>query len=126
MSGNGNIENLFEDGDPFDDPLWQQAALMADAPPRPAQGYITCPLVWLSRVRSVVRSVDQLIVLQLLYRQCLMARSRTVSLPNSELAVLGISRQTKYRLLARLQEAGATTIGPRNGRAVRVTLHWFP
>ena len=62
----------------------------------------------------------------LLYRECLMRRSSTVALSNGELRELGISRQTKYRALGWLQEAGAVTIGTRNGRSVRVTLLWFP
>jgi hypothetical protein len=55
-----------------------------------------------------------------------MSQSRTVTLPNGELAALGISRQTKYRLLAWLQSEGAATIEAPNGKAVRVTLRWFP
>jgi hypothetical protein len=39
---------------------------------------------------------------------------------------LGIGRNTKYRALATLKEAGAITIEAENGRAVRVTVHWFP
>jgi len=54
MSGDG----LLVEGDPFDDPTWQQAEFMAGAPPAPAKGYITCPLAWLARVRLVVRSAD--------------------------------------------------------------------
>ena len=119
-------DNLFDDGDPFDDPRWQQAELMANAPPRPAEGYFAVPLAWLARLRPLVRSVDQFLVLLLLYRRCLMSRSSTVALPNGELAAFGISRQTKYRVLAWLQSEGAATIEARNGRAVRVTLHWFP
>jgi hypothetical protein len=112
--------------DPFDDPAWQRAELMVGAPPRPVKGYVTCPLEWLARMRSVVCSVDQLLVAQMLYRQCLMLRCCTVGLSNGELAKLRISRLTKYRTLAHLKEAGAITIEARNGRAVRVTLHWFP
>jgi hypothetical protein len=118
--------NLFADGDPFDLPEWQEAELMADAPPRPAKGFVTCPLAWLARVRPLVRSVDQLLVAELLYRQCLMRRSKRVTLPNGELAELGISRHTKYQAIAWLKEAGAVTVEARNGRAVTVTLHWFP
>src|SRR5262245_13641883 len=117
------MDDLFLDGG---DPLFEAAELMADAPPRPARGYLTCPLAWLSRVRSYVHSVDQLIVLQLLYRRCLLSRSRTVALPNGELAAFGISRYTKYRILAWLQSAGVVAIENQNGRAPRVTLHWFP
>jgi hypothetical protein len=118
--------NLFEEGDPFDDPRWREAELMANAPTRLAEGYVAVPLAWLARVRPLVHSADQFLVLLLLYRRCLMGRSRTVTLPNGELAAFGISRQTKYRLLAWLQREGAATIEARNGRTARVTLLWFP
>jgi hypothetical protein len=115
-----------EDADPFDDPVWQRAEEMAGALPRPAKGYVACPLAWLGRVLPVVSSAEQLLVAQMLYRRCLILRCRTVTLPNGEWAKLKISRQTKYRTLAHLEEAGAVTREARNGRAVRVTLHWFP
>jgi hypothetical protein len=118
--------NLFENRDPFDDPRWREAELMSSAPPRPAEGYVAVSLAWLARVRPLVRSVDQFIVLLLLYRRCLMSRSCTATIPNGELAAFGISRQTKYRLLVWLREEGAATIEARSGKAVQVTLHWFP
>ena len=119
-------DDLFEDGDPFDDPGWQQAADMADALPRPADGYVACPLTWLARVLPVLRTSDRLTVALLLYRQCLVRRSKTVNLPNGELAKIGIGRMTKYRVFLLLEEAGAITIEARNGHSIRVTLHWFP
>ena len=119
-------DELFDEGDPFDDPLWRAAELMADAPPAPVKGYVTCPLTWLARVRLVVRSVDQLLVALVVYRQCLMRRSQTVTLPNRELKAVGIGRYTKYRTLALLKEAGAVTFDAKNGQAIRVTLLWFP
>jgi hypothetical protein len=120
-----DMDALFELGD--DDPLWQRVELMANAPPRPAKGYVTCSMAFLTRIRPLVRSTDQLLVLLLLYRCCLLSRSQTVELPNGEIAKLGISRQTKYRLLAWLQEMGAGTVEEvPHGRSVRVTLHWFP
>jgi hypothetical protein len=124
--GDDDLSDVFDDGDPFDDPLWKQAELMAEAPPRPAEGYVTCPLAWLARVLPILRTSDRFAVALLLYRRCLMRRSRTVDLPNGGLAKLGIGRMTKYRALLLLQEAGAVTIEARNGRSVRVTLHWFP
>jgi hypothetical protein len=108
------------------DPLGEAAELMAAAPVRPAKGYVTVPLTWLAKVLPVVRSADQLIVLLLIYRQCLMTRSRTVAVPNRELAAFGVSRQTKYRLLAWLQSEGVATVEVANGKATRVTLLWFP
>lgn len=119
-------DDIFGEADDMTGPLWRAVELMAEAPPPPAKGYVTAPLAWLRRVRLAVRSVDQFIVLLLLYRRCLMRRSRTVTLPNGELAALGISRQTKYRLLGWLQSEGVATVEAGNGRATRVTLHWFP
>ena len=119
------FEGLFENTN--SDPLGQMAELLAYAPPRPAKGYVTAPLAWLARVLPVVRSADQLVVALLLYRECLLRRSNTVALSNGELRKLGISRQTKYRALEELREAGAIAIEESNTRcSVRVTLLWFP
>jgi len=106
---------------------WVRAGLMANAPPRPAKGYVVVPKAWLARVLPVVRSPRHLAVAELLYSECLKRWGRTtVALPNGELQTLGIDRLTKYRALGRLQKAGAVTIEVRNGRSVQVTLHWFP
>jgi hypothetical protein len=113
----------FEAGDPW---WWEQAELMADAPPRPPKGYITCSLAWLARILPILRTSDRLAVALVLYRQCLIRRSKTADLSNNEFTKLGIGRMTKYRALALLQEVGAVTIDAVNGRSVRVTLHWFP
>ena len=94
--------------------------------PQPSIGYVICPMSWLTRVLPVVRAPDQLAVALVLYRQCLMWRRQAVVLPNKELARLGVSRYTKYRALALLQEAGAITIDARDGGPAGVTLHWFP
>ena len=114
-------------GDAEDDPLWQMAGLLADAPPRPvSKGYGVYSLPWLARVLPVVRTPGQLAVALLLYRECLWRRNNTVALSNGELRKLGISRETKYRALGWLQEVRAVTIETRNGRSLRVTLLWFP
>jgi hypothetical protein len=118
--------DLFSDGDPFDLPLWQQAEMMADAPPRPAKGYIICPQTWLGRVWPRVRSGRQLAVLMLIYRRCLWAHRRTVSLPNKDLAEIGISRQGKYTALNALEELELIKREPYDGKATRVTLLAFP
>jgi hypothetical protein len=112
--------------DPFDDPRWVEAGMLAGAPPRPSKGYVTCSLSWLARVRPLVHTADQMLVLLVLYRQRLICRSRTVALPNAHLAALGIDRRTKYRVLAKLQDAGVITIERKNGHAAHMTLHWFP
>src|SRR5262249_58654183 len=109
MNGNDDDNDLYL---PIGDehPLWRQAELIAGAPPRPAPGYITCPLAWLDRIRPLVHSVDQLIVLQLLYRRCLLRPSQTVVLSNGELAAKGIGRQIKNTLLCPLEETGGVHI----------------
>jgi hypothetical protein len=120
------MDELDEDLFLEDDPFWEQEAEVADAPPRPAKGYMTCSLAWLARVRPLLRSVEQLLVLQLIYRRCLLARSRTVSLPNSELKVLGIHPRTKARALTYFNEIGIVSVEALNGRAPHVTLLDFP
>lgn len=120
------FEGLFEDVE--NDPLWQKAAPLADAPPRPvSKGHGVYSLPWLARVLPVVRSADQLVVALLLYRECLLRQSNSVALSNGEFRKLGISRQTKYRALDELRGAGAIAIKEADTRrSVRVTLLWFP
>ena len=118
--------NLWLDGDPFDDPAWQRVLMMEGAPPRPAKNYYTLSAAYLLRVLPVLRVSDRLMVAIMLYRKCLVQRSKTVDLSNDELSDFGIRRQTKYRALAQLQEAGAITTETTNGHSIRVTLHWFP
>jgi hypothetical protein len=115
-----------DDIDPFDDPAWQRSLAIAGAPPVPAKGYVTCSLAWLARVAPVVGTADRLAVAVLLYRECRIRRNLTVALPNGEVRKLGLSRYTKYRTLALLEEAGAVEIEVQNGRSIRVTLRWFP
>jgi hypothetical protein len=117
---------LFGADDPFRHPTWQRADLMVGAPSRPAEGYLICGLAWLARVLPLLRNVNQLVVLLVLYRKCLGARSRTVSLSNQELRLFGIGRYAKYRALTALQEAGVVSTGARNGRSTGVTLLNFP
>ena len=126
MSGSKEIDGLWLEEDMQSAALWQQAELMVDGPPRPAKGYFTVSATWLRRVLRAVRTPSQLAVAMVLYRRCLMQRSRTVDLPNGDLGALGISRYTKYRALRELVEAGGLTMEARNGRSIRVTFHWFP
>jgi hypothetical protein len=121
-----DLDDLFFDDDPLEVSLWQRAAEMVGAPPKPGKQHGVYSLAYLARMLPVLRTSDRLAVALLLYRRCLMRRSRTVDLPNGELVGLGIGRKTKYRTLLLLQEAGALTIEARNGRSIRVTLHWFP
>jgi hypothetical protein len=120
-----DLEGVFEDTE--NDPLGPMVELLVNAPPRPAKGYVTVPLAWLARVLPEIRTPTHLVVAMLLYRECLLRRSNTVALSNSELRKLGISRYAKYRALTWLREAGGIAIEESNSRRlVRVTLLWFP
>jgi hypothetical protein len=118
--GGTDLSDLWLEGD---DGL---ASVIVDIPPRPAQGYVVVPLAWLARVRPVLRTTDRLLVAMVLYRLCLMRRSRTVKLPNKELGALGISPRTKQRALLDLEMVGALTVETGNGQTAEVTVHWFP
>src|SRR5262245_32857707 len=112
--------DLWLDGDPFDDPAWKEAALMADAPPRSGKNYGVYSLAYLARVLPVVRTPAQLAVAMLLYRKAVQLRRRTFQVSNEELKDFGISRYAKYRALARLTAAGAITIRTQNRQSIEV------
>jgi hypothetical protein len=122
------IDDLFLDGNPLDDPAWQEAeryAREADEGLRyRPKGYVACPLSWMRQVLPLVHSPHQMVVAQLVYT-C----SRTNSLNpirNSELSKLGISRFAKYKAIASLEEAGLIEVDRRNGRTLSVRLLWMP
>src|SRR5262245_58044554 len=106
--------DLFLEGDPFEDPEWQRVFMMEGAPPRPVRNYYTLSASFLLRVLPILRVSDRLVVAIVLYRKCLVRRSKTVDLSNDELSDFGIGRRTKYRALGQLQEAGAITTESTN------------
>jgi hypothetical protein len=77
-------------------------------------------------VMPQVRSARQLAVLQLIYRRCIWARCRTVSLPNSDLAAIDMSRYGKYDALDALERLELIVREPRDGKTTQVTLLDFP
>jgi len=114
--------DLFLPDDPFDDPAWQQSLLVADAP-RASKGYVACALQWEARVLPLLHPANkQLAVLQLIYRRCRWTHNLTVSLPNSDLVAIGMSRYGKYRALATLERRGLIRREPYDGKTIRVTL----
>jgi hypothetical protein len=113
--------DMFEDGDPFDDPSWQKTGKAK----RRADRFIGCPVPWLAWLAPLVKSKEQLIVALYVYRRCCIGRSDTVTVPNDELEQLGISRFGKYRVLIMLEQAGILTVHERTGRVTKVRLsHW--
>ena len=114
-------DNLFDEGDPFDDPRWKKAEKKS-AKKAEREKFISFPVAWLKRVLPYSRSGTQLAVMLILQRRRFLCRSRTFSLPNGELEELGISRQAKYRALAGLELVKLIRTNQKPGRAVVVTL----
>jgi len=85
-----------------------------------AEGYLTCPTWWAAAVQQTVGGTDQAIAAVALYS--LIQADRFVSIPTKQFKLLGISRRTKYRMLALLEEASLIEVERANGRALRVRL----
>jgi len=127
MSGDDGVEDLFEDGDPFDDLRWQEAAWVAGEAVAGFQGagpdWIGCSLAWLAWAMPRVETAKQLALALWVYRKCARARRQIVRLSNGELRFLGINRYAKYRILTRLQQKGLLAVEPQSpGRSVSVRL----
>ena len=68
-----------------------------------------------------------LVVAEYIYRRTHVCRSQTVTLPASELAELGITRQRKVEALAKLEAAGLVRVEKAPaGQSAKVTLTWQP
>src|SRR6516164_8117812 len=105
MDDDADVDDIWMEDHPHDDPLWQRAGEMVGAAPPPSRNYGVYSLAFLARVLPVLRASERLAVALLLYRQCLLQRSRIVDLSNGMLIKLGIGRMTKYRTLHLLEEA---------------------
>jgi len=118
MTGDDGAEDLFEDGDSFDDPLWQDAAWVAYEIAAGFRGvgpgWIGCSLAWLAWVLPRVETAKQLALVLWVYRKCARTRRQTVSLSNRELRFLGISRQAKYRILAHFERRRVLAVEPQS------------
>ena len=92
--------------------------------PRRAVRYIGAPL---SFVRDVCRLTERratLVVALCIYRRVSICNSRTVTLPNADLAELSIDWRRKREALAKLQHAGLIKVKNTTGRTARITLKW--
>lgn len=113
-------DNLFDDGDPFDDPLWKTAKTATRA-----ADFVGCPMAWLNQVLPHIQGASQLVIAQLLYRRwVLCGRRRTFEFPNADLNRIGISRAVKHKALANLEQAGLISVEHRPGCAAEVTRRW--
>jgi hypothetical protein len=115
-------DDVFEDGDPFQDPAWQKTKKSRRRVP-----YIGCPRSWFRWVLPLVRTNHQLAFALCLYRRCCVCGSATVTVPTDAFDDLDISRWKKHRLLLDLERAGIIRVEPTpNGRTGRITLVNWP
>src|SRR5262249_4806924 len=77
-------------------------------------------------VLRLTRGRTTLVVAQYIYRRTHVCGSKTVTLPSTELAELGIDRSAKQRALAQLEAAELIRIEKAVGQSVKVTLLWQP
>jgi hypothetical protein len=78
--------------------------------------HIGCPLSWLRRVLPLIATKEQLAVAIWLHRRRVICGGEPFSVPNKALTEeLGIGRLVKYRVLQRLERAGAIVV-MRNGK----------
>ena len=94
-------------------------------PGRPrAKRLIGAPFEFVADVCRLTEGRATLVVALCIYRRVQVCDNRTVTLPSSELAELGIVRQYKQRALIKLQRAGLIKVEKGSGRTTRVTLIW--
>jgi hypothetical protein len=90
------------------------------------QRHVGVPIQFLVDVCRLTEGRTTLVVALLIYRRTKIARSLTVTLPGSELAMLGINRFRKREALAKLEAAGLIRLERAAGRTTKVTLTWQP
>src|SRR5262249_58759879 len=90
--------------------------------------HIGCPLGFLADVCRLTEGRTTLVVALSIYRRTIIKKSKTVTLPTSELVDLGIDRHRKREGLAKLEAAGGLIRIKRKGvgRAAKITLTWRP
>ena len=80
-------DDLFEQGDPFEDSAWKEEESPKRKPKRSLSAqYVGCPLKWLQWVARLTKSKQQLLLALYLYRRCHVCHSRTVDVPTGDLA----------------------------------------
>jgi len=89
--------------------------------------HVGVPLNFLIDVCQRTEGRTALVVALFVYRRTHVCRSRTVTLPDSELVELGVSPRQKRKALVKLEAAGLVRLEKvAPGRATKVTLTWKP
>jgi hypothetical protein len=95
------------------------------SPRKRGRRYIGVPLDFMCDVCRQTTGRATLIVAMFIYRRTVVCRSRTVTLPTTELAEVGLSRSQKNKALVQLEAAKLLRRKPaRVGQSTRVTLLW--
>jgi hypothetical protein len=89
-----------------------------------ARRLMGAPLEFVADVCRLTTGRAALVVALYTYRRVQICDNRTVTLPSSELAELGIVPQYKQTALIKLQQAGLIEVENAGGRTARVTLIW--
>jgi hypothetical protein len=128
-------DGLFGDGDPFDDPRWQEAdadaktesSRQAERRKHAGFSYKRLPDLWIERLREARCNATQKLahhLLELDWRQYgrPFEEGEQITLANSWLADIHVSRRDKGRALRELQDLGLIRVGLRSNKSPIVTL----
>lgn len=118
-------DDLFLEGDPFNEPAWRETEKTKPKRLRKLNGrHIGCSIEWLRRVLPLVHSKEQLAIAMWLHRRRAICKSDEFTVPNRALLEeLGLSRFAKYRGLRHLEAAGIITLVRAGKQAAIVRLN---
>jgi hypothetical protein len=89
--------------------------------------HIGAPLAFMEEVCLLTDGRAALMVALYIYRRVCVCDSWTVTLPNAELARLGVERRRKGEALTQLENVGLIKVKKNSaGRSARVSLIWQP
>jgi hypothetical protein len=91
---------------------------------RKAEPFVKVPLWWASAAAKATHTPSLLVCVELLYASW-KAKGPTFSLPNGRLKKLEISRETKRRVLRKLERAGLIRLEQPSRKTILVTLIGF-
>lgn len=89
--------------------------------PARREPFVLVPLSWIAAAAEATHSPTTVVLIELLYASW-KAHSPTFPLPNGQLRKLGVSRETKRRILRDLERAGMILVERRNRKTPIVTL----
>jgi hypothetical protein len=93
------------------------------SPPEKARQYLAGPLDWLDICLAARRGKAALCLWLLLHHRSRMRKESWITLPNQQVADMGVSRDAKYRALAALEREGLVWVAPRaKGKPLLVAL----